>query len=334
MSRFFTEVTLADPGWRIGYQDKLMLMGSCFTENVGEKLRSLKFQVDVNPFGIIYNPFSVAKSLRILLSSQTYTEQDLFEHNGVWSSFDYHGRFSDVSTVQVLRNINDQLVFSRSFFRDADYLIITFGTSWVYELKTTGAIVSNCHKIPAANFKRYRLTPGGIVDEYREVLPELWNFNSKLKVLFTVSPVRHWKDGASGNQLSKSVLLLAVDKLITGFGEERCAYFPAYEIMMDELRDYRFYAPDMLHPSQVAVDYIWDKFAGLMIAGQDSDIVKNVLKIIKAKEHRPFNSNTMGHKKFLLNILNEIQELMVKFPYLNLQEEKSYFESQFIDNQN
>ena len=333
MSRFFTEVALSDPGWRIGYQDKLMLMGSCFTENIGEKLRLLKFQVDLNSFGIIYNPFSMAKSLRILLSSKTYTEQDLFEYKGIWSSFDYHSRFSDVSTAQVLRNINSRLNSSRSFFKDADYLIITFGTSWVYELKAAGTIVSNCHKIPAAGFKRYRLTPGEIIDEYRKVLPELWDFNPKLRVLFTVSPVRHWKDGATGNQLSKSVLLLAVERLISGFGKERCAYFPVYEIMMDELRDYRFYAPDMIHPSQVAIDYIWDKFAGSMIEGKDRETVTDVLKIIKAKEHRPFNPKTVEHKKFLVNILNEIQELMAKFPYLDLQEEKKYFESQLIDNQ-
>ena len=333
MNRFFTEVQVNDVGWKMSYQDKMMLMGSCFSENIGEKLKRRKFQVDVNPFGIIYNPLSVAKSIRILLSGKTYRQEDLFENNGIWGSFDHHGRFSSTSAGQTLSAVNNQLEYSRAFLRESAYLLITLGTSWVYELKATGKVVSNCHKFPAGDFKRFRITPGEIVAEFREVLTALWKFNPELKVLFTVSPVRHLKDGAVGNQLSKAALLLATDRLITGFGNERCAYFPSYEIMMDELRDYRFYAPDLLHLNQVAVDYIWERFAQVLISEDCRKMAKNVLKIVKAREHRPFNPETVDYKEFLWHNLNEIRELTINFPYLNFDAEKNHFESELRESQ-
>jgi len=333
MNRFFTEVEVNDVGWKMSYRDKIMLLGSCFSENIGEKLKHRKFQVDVNPFGIVYNPLSVTKSIRILLSGKTYRQEDLFENSGIWGSFDHHGRFSSTSAVQTLSTINDRLEYSRAFLRESAYLLITLGTSWVYELKATGKVVSNCHKLPAADFKRFRITPGEIVDEFREVLAALWKFNPELKVLFTVSPVRHLKDGAVGNQLSKATLLLATDRLITGFGSERCAYFPSYEIMMDELRDYRFYAPDLLHLNQVAVDHIWERFARVLISENCRKMVKSVLKIVKAREHRPFNPETADYKNFLEHNLNEIRELTINFPYLNFDEEKKHFERELQGSQ-
>lgn len=328
MDRYFTEVQIDDFGWRMSYRDKLMLIGSCFAENIGEKLQRFKFQVGLNPFGIVYNPLSVCKSIRRLLEGKVYREEDLFEHNGIWGSFDHHGRFSSVLPGETLDKINRQMQVSREFLREAAYLVITFGTAWAYELKKTGELVSNCHKFPASDFKRFRLSPGEIVDEFRDLLSELWKFNSDLKILFSVSPVRHWKDGAVGNQLSKASLLLAVDRLVTGFGHERCAYFPSYEIMMDELRDYRFYAPDLVHISPVAVDHIWDKFSRAMIAEESLRLTKDVLKIVKASEHKVFNPRSEEYRKFLLYNLEEIGKLTINFPYLNLENEKRHFENE------
>lgn len=328
MDQYFTKVDIEDNGWRIGYPDKVMLMGSCFTDNIGEKLQKLKFQVDINPFGIIYNPLSISKSIRILLSDKIYGQGDLFEHNGIWGSFDHHGQFSATSPDVALDNINQRLQASRQFLKETRYLVITLGTSWVYERKETGETVSNCHKFPSDIFTRYRLTPGEIVAEFRDLLTHLWKFNSDLRILFTVSPIRHWKDGATGNQLSKATLLLAIDRLTTGFGKEHCSYFPAYEIMMDELRDYRFYAPDLLHPNPIAIDHIWNRFGHLFFEKGTLNLSEKIMKIIKASEHKAFHPNTEQYKKFLLYNLKEIGELTINFPYLNFKNEKNHFEKE------
>ena len=326
MNKFFTEVKTGGTGWRIRYQDKLMMLGSCFSEYMGEKFSQVKFQVDLNPFGVIYNPLSLAKSLKRLLVEKPYSEEDLFEKQGVWGSFDHHSRFSATSPGEALAMMNRRLELSRVFLKEAGYLFVTFGTAWVFERKATGEIVSNCHKFPASGFKRFRLTPGEIVEVYRDALPALWNFNPGLKVILTVSPIRHLKDGAHENQLSKSVLLLAADRLVTGYGPEHCAYFPSYEIVMDELRDYRFYAPDLVHLSQVAVDHLWDKFSSAMIAEDSLRLSKNVMKVVKAGMHRPFHPKSAAWNDFLLNNLNEINALTNSFPYINLENEKAFFE--------
>jgi hypothetical protein len=326
MDQYFTEVNVKDLGWRIDHQQKLMMVGSCFAENIGQKMLRLKFQVDLNPFGILYNPQSVSKSLRLLMEGKVYTAADLFEHEGIWHSFDHHGRFSSTSVETTLEKINKQAIASRQHLKESDFLIISFGTSWIFELKKNGEIVSNCHKLPASDFKRLRLTPGEIIEDYKELILSLLKFNPNLKVLFTVSPVRHWKDGAVENQLSKATLLLAIDRLVTGFGEEKCAYFPSYEIMMDELRDYRFYATDMLHVSGLAIEHIWKKFSKIMIAEKSEKIIKMVTKITKSIEHRPLNPGAKTYVNFLLANLNEINNLLKNFPFLNFEEEKKYFE--------
>lgn len=331
-NQFFTEVKIDNPGWKFGYQDKLMLIGSCFTENIGNKLAWLKFQTDLNPFGIIYNPMSVSKSLKILMSDKTYCEDDLFELKSVWGSFDHHSKFSSLSKDETLSKINEQLMKSRETLKNAGYLIISFGTSWVYKHKESERIVSNCHKFPASDFERFRLSVDQIVDEYKFLLDELWSYNPGIKVLFTVSPIRHWKDGAIGNNLSKASLLLAVDYLVNEF-RNNCAYFPSYELVMDELRDYRFYSEDMIHLNQVAIDYIWEKFSEEMIDKESLKLIADVTKIKKAMEHRPFNSASKEHKKFLLYNLNIIDQLTNIFPYLNLNEEKLFFEKELYSNQ-
>jgi hypothetical protein len=325
---FFTEIQIPEFPWKLDYSRSMMLMGSCFSENIGQKLLDLKFGADMNPFGILYNPESIANSLQILLEKRLFTENDLFQDQGLWNSFYHHSRFSDVDRDQTLENINSRIVSSHEFLKTADFLIVTFGTAWIYELKRTGQIVSNCHKVPAPEFKRFRLGVFEIVEKWRELAEKLWQFNPNLKLIFTVSPIRHWKDGAVENQLSKATLLLAVDQLIRGFGDLSCRYFPSYEIMMDELRDYRFYAEDMLHLSPVAVDHIFERFCAAMVSPESMKTSGQVAKIMKALQHRPFNPKSPEYEKFLRANLDEIAQLKNRFPGLDWEKETAHFNQQ------
>ncbi len=323
---FFTEIQIPEFPWKMDYSKHMMFFGSCFSENIGQKLHDLKFKVDLNPFGIVYNPESIANSLKILLEKRVFSEDDLFNDQGIWNSYFHHSRFSDVDRTVVLEKINSRIIHSNEFLKKADFLVITFGTAWVYELKKTGQIVSNCHKVSASEFKRFRLGVYEITESYRELLEKLWEFNPDLKIIFTVSPIRHWKDGAIENQVSKATLLLAIDRLITGFGRQASRYFPSYELMMDELRDYRFYAGDMLHLSPVAVDYIFDRFSNILFSKETFSVIENVKRINRAVEHRPANPKSVEFEKFLRLSLEEINHFNQRFPDLNFSQEKLYFE--------
>jgi hypothetical protein len=324
-SKFQTEIQIPDFAWQTGYQKRNLFMGSCFTENVGNKMAEIKYPVNINPFGILYNPISVANGLRFLIQRKKFTEQGLIQHNGLWHSFFHHSRFSSPDINEALTNINNRIGSSAEFLENTDFLFITFGTAWVYEYKHTGQTVSNCHKIPEKEFRRFRLTPGEIVEEYRQLLSEIWKFNPKIKVVFTVSPIRHWKDGAIENQRSKATLLLAIDQLVRGFGQENCNYFPAYEIVMDELRDYRFYEEDMIHLSTSAINHIWEKFQLALIDEKSREISEKVKSIVSAVNHKPFNKFTKEHLQFLEQSLQKANKLEEKFPYLNLTFEKEFF---------
>jgi len=326
--QFFTEIQIPEFQWKMDYSKSMMFFGSCFSENIGQRLIDLKFKVDMNPFGILYNPESIANSLKIIIENRIFTENDLFCDQGIWNSFYHHSRFSDVDQQATLGKINNRILSSNEFLKKADFLIITFGTAWVYELVKTGQIVSNCHKIPASEFKRFRLEVSDITNVYVELLEQIWKFNPGLKVIFTVSPIRHWKDGAVENQVSKATLLLAIDQLVSRFGRQKCNYFPSYELMMDELRDYRFYAEDMLHLTPVAVDYIFERFCQVAVTKESLKVSKEVVKILKAAMHRPFNNSTSEHNKFIQANLLEIDKLTERFPFLNFSVERTYFEQE------
>jgi hypothetical protein len=325
MADFFTRVEISSPTFKTGYLKKHVFIGSCFTENIGTKMQDLKFFTEINPFGILFNPSSIAHCIRRLISGEVFTENDLFIHGGLWHSYMHHGRFSNPVLQDALSDINKRLVRSSGFLREADFLILTFGTAWIYELKSSGVAVSNCHKVPASEFKRFKLSVGEIVTDLRNTLEQLWEVNPGLKVILTVSPVRHLKDGATGNQLSKATLLLATDALVNGFGPERCSYFPAYEIMMDELRDYRFYAGDLVHPSPVAIDFIWNKFRDYLMEKETIDLTEKVGSLIQARDHRPIFRNSPAYKLFIENTLGEIRDLTKNNPFLDFSEEIKYF---------
>ena len=330
-SKFQTLVEVPNYKWETGYSKHSLFMGSCFTENIGGKMEILKYPVDINPFGILYNPVSVAHGFHFLLKRKKFTKNDLISHGGLWHSFYHHSRFSSHDPEKALEKINNRISFSADFLENAEFLFLTFGTSWVYEYRATGQIVSNCHKIPEKEFKRFRLEPGRIVEKYKKLLPEIWAKNPRLKVIFTISPIRHQRDGAIENQRSKASLILATDVLVKGFGEERCAYFPGYEIMMDELRDYRFYSEDMIHLSESAINHLWDIFRNSLIDEESNRISAEIKKITNSLNHKPFNKYTKEHLNFLKSRQKELIVFQQKFPYINLIDERKYFSNQISE---
>lgn len=322
--KFRTEVKIPDFSHKTGYARKSMFLGSCFTENIGNRMDELKYPVDINPFGILYNPESVTNSLRILLNGASFSQNDLVQHGGLWHSFSHHGRFSTESTETTLKQINQRLVSSSSFLKKTNFLFITFGTAWVYRHKKTGETVANCHKIPDTEFIRSRLTVDEIVRMYQNLIDEIRIINPEIQIVFTVSPIRHWKDGAVENQRSKATLLLAIDEICRTFSNN-CSYFPAYELVMDELRDYRFYAPDMLHISEVAIDFIWEKFENALIDTESRHFALRVQKIVQAANHWPFNKNTPEYTRFLQQIQTQIINLEKELKNIDFTREKAYF---------
>lgn len=316
---FRTQVELPEQETEIRHSDRMMLFGSCFAENIGKMLLENKFRCDVNPFGILYNPLSVSEAIRRILSGSTYRADELFESGGKWHSFMHHSIFSGASAEECLGHINSRLEQASAAFPRLDWLVITWGTAWVYIRKETGTVVGNCHKQPDRLFERRLLTVEAIVGTYADLLAEVRKINPTIKVLFTVSPIRHVKDGMHGNQISKSVLLLAVDALRHQCRD--CYYFPSYEIMMDELRDYRFYADDMVHPSQMAVGYLWECFDKTYFGTATRQAIKAWEEIKKALGHKPFDAHSDAYRKFLTQIVLKIDQLKEKFPYFDLQKE-------------
>lgn len=280
-----TIVKPALPEFSLDYATRMMLVGSCFTENMGEKLKYFRFPVEVNPCGIVYNPLSVAATLDLLIEERHFTVDDLLQNDGKWVSLSHHGSFSDSDAGQCLGKINSRIEEAAAFLKQTDVLMITWGTAWVYYYRKDGRLVANCHKLPATDFQRLRLKIGDIVVAYSILLERLFALRPGLKVLFTVSPIRHWKDGAHGNQLSKATLLLAVEQLVERFNQ--VTYFPSYEIVMDELRDYRFYAADMLHISPQGIEYIWEKFKNHYLGKETQEVMKKVDKLNRQLLHRP-----------------------------------------------
>lgn len=323
---FRTQVDLPKRETEIRHSDRIMLFGSCFAENIGNLLLTNKFRCDVNPFGILYNPLSVGEAIRRILAGKSYTTEELFCSAGRWHSFMHHGVFSGASPEECTTRINSRLERASAELPHLDWLLITWGTAWVYTLKETGAVVGNCHKQPDGLFSRRLLSVKEVVQTYAVLLEEVKKVNPEVKVMFTVSPIRHIKDGLHGNQISKSALLLAVHALQQQF--RHCFYFPSYEIMMDELRDYRFYADDMLHPSAVAVTYLWECFAESYFSRETFQILKEWEVIRKALSHKPFDAQSETYRNFLTQIVLKINRFKEKFPYFDLQKELEQCQAQ------
>lgn len=316
---FRTKVELPVGQGEIRHSDSISLWGSCFAENIGKLLSDNKFDCDVNPFGVLYNPLSIAKSMSILLDGKTYHEKDLRFDKGIWYSLMHHSSFSSTNQSECLEKINLRIVKGREMLGKARWIIFTWGTARVYEWKETGEIVGNCHKLPDRLFTRRLLGVEEVVSVFGSLLKKIHLINPDAQFLFTVSPIRHAKDGMHGNQLNKAVLLLAIEKLCREIPS--CHYFPSYEIMLDELRDYRFYADDMLHPTPLAVNYIWECFCSSFFTADTLRIMKDWQEIRKALEHRPFDAKSEAYYTFLSQIMLKIERLKEKFPYLDVQNE-------------
>lgn len=323
MNEFRTIIKLPKSENFITYNNKLFLIGSCFTQNIGDKLKVLKFPVIVNPFGVLYNPVSIANSLEFLIVNKKFNQEELNFFNHKWFSFYHHTSFSHIDKDICLKNINEEINNSAEFLRNTDFLFITFGTARVYEYKKTKQIVSNCHKIPANEFNHKLLTTNQIVEIYERLIIRLTEINKDIKIVFTVSPIRHWKDGAAGNLLSKSILIVSIHQLLEKF--KNVSYFPAYEIMMDDLRDYRFYEPDMIHLNNVAINYIWKVFSETYIPDSTLQTIKELEKILEAVQHKPVDKESPQFKIFVNKNVEKIKNLQKKYPFLDFENELGYF---------
>jgi len=308
---------------KITYNDPVMFIGSCFASSIGSQMEIGKMPVLINPAGSVYNPVSVCNTIDIIVSGRNFVKNDLYCYNGTWLSFNHYTDFSSEDPLNVIKNINKKSKEALSFLSNARFLFITLGTARVFRFKETGEIVSNCHKLPSDYFTRELLTVNDIVTLLSGQLDRIHLLFPRLKVVFTISPVRHWKDGAHGNQISKSVLFLAVEELLTH--PVSPLYFPAYELVMDELRDYRFYNDDMLHPSAMAVKYIWEAFCGCFIDSPTLAIWSEVSKITKAVNHQLYSGSLSKRKDFAERILNQISAIEARLPAINFSSEKKYF---------
>lgn len=325
MDQFRTILKISPSAEKINYHSHCLFIGSCFTESIGNYLRELKFQTQINPFGIVYNPLSISNSIDTLLNGKNFTGNDLEFQNDVWFSFRHHSRFSDSDKNSCLLKINEALKTSSEFIKKIDFLFVTFGTSFIYTHIEKNIVVANCHKLPSNVFTKSMLEPEAIITSWCNTIKKIKSINPSVKIIFTVSPVRHINDGITENQQSKSVLFVAIQNILKKF--DNCFYFPAYEIMMDELRDYRFYDEDMVHPNDTAINYIRQKFTETYIDQASQEIMAEIKKLLLAKNHKPFFPGTPAHGNFIKKNLQKISELIKQFPFLELDEFKNYFRS-------
>jgi len=284
-TRLYTPVDSPTLPFVLTHADRIVSMGSCFSDEIGRRLQDGGFSVDLNPFGTLYNPASMASAIERIVDDREVGMSDLVSHDGLWHSWHHHGSFSRPLASDTLEVCNTRIPTAPAALKEATLLMATFGTAWVYERE--GAVVANCHKLPPQNFERRMMSVEEIVDLWTPLLGRLAAFNPRMNILFTVSPIRHLADGAHGNQLSKSTLLLSVDRLTAD--TRTVNYFPAYEIVLDELRDYRFFGPDMVHPTPLAADIVYDRFQQACMSAATIQQAHNNAKRARQKDHIPLH---------------------------------------------
>ena len=311
--QFTTKIPIPKSNHPIDYDSKIISLGSCFAVNISEKFNYFKFQNSVNPFGILFHPLAIHEVVRRAVEEDFFKESELFFHNERWHCFDVHSDLSQSNKEDLLFHLNQSLSALQSKIKTASHLLITYGTAWVYRDKTSHKIVANCHKVPQAQFEKELLPAAQIEAAIADTVNLLLAVNPNLNIVLTVSPVRHLKDGFVQNQQSKANLIIGIHQTING-QPSTINYFPSYEIMMDELRDYRFYAADMIHPNQTAIDYIWERFVESNISVNSIQIMNEVDSIQKGLLHRPFHSDSKSHQKFLMQLNQRITQLQEKLP--------------------
>ena len=307
-----TEIPLTPEENQIDYSSKILLLGSCFSENIGEKFDYFKFQNLQNPFGVIFNPASIEKLVVRAIENDLFLEDDIFQHNGIWKCFETHSELSSFEKDEFLKMLNDSLQKLREALFSSTHIIFTYGTAWVYRDIESDKIVANCHKLPQRNFKKELLSIDVISKSIQNTIEKLSTVNPNVSIIVTVSPVRHIKDGFTENTLSKSHLISAIHAVL----KQRSFYFPSYEIMMDELRDYRFYAEDMLHPNQTAIEIIWQKFSKVWISSETESLQKEIASIQSGLLHKPFNPQSAEHLQFIEKLQQKISSIKHRLSHI------------------
>ncbi len=329
--QFQIPIQINAPEKQINYRNKILLIGSCFTEHIGDTLEELKFSVLQNPNGILFDPISVCKSLISYINNRQYNEADLFQLNEVWHTWQHHSRFSNIDEQQCLQKINESQTTAHRFLKDADWIIITLGSSFSYRLTelaekknaSSETSVANCHRAPAQWFKKHLLEIKEIIAAMDDCMKQLLQYNSKLQFIFTVSPVRHIRDGVIENNRSKARLIESVHHLVNKY--EQAYYFAAYELVIDVLRDYRFYDIDLVHPNYMATEFVLEKFSESCIDEETRGLMEEVKKVVIARKHKPFQPKTEAHLSFLSAHLEKTKKLQDQFPFLDFTDELNYF---------
>ena len=299
---------------QIDYHSNVLLLGSCFVENIGDKFNYFKFQSLQNPFGILYHPKAIESLIFNSINEKEYDESDIFYHNERWHCFDAHSDLSSPSKEELLSNLNDAIKQTNQQINKSTHVVITLGTAWTYRFIETDTIVANCHKVPQKKFLKQIQSVKSIIESLEAIIELIKSVNPKVSILFTVSPIRHIKDGFVENTQSKSHLISAIHQVVEP--RNNVHYFPSYEIMMDELRDYRFYAEDMLHPNKIAINYIWECFQKVWISSESMNTMDEVDTIQKGINHKPFNPESEQHQMFLQNLELKKSKLQSQFPHI------------------
>lgn len=320
---FFTPINIKPLDTPINYRNKILLIGSCFTEHIGNHLADVKFNVLQNPNGILFDPFSVCNSLVSYIQNKQYSVDELFQLNEGWHSWQHHSRFSKPNKEEALQLINQSQTSAHNFLKETDWLIITLGSSFVYKLVESNIPVANCHKAQPQTFHKHLATIEEIVTRFDETIHQLFHFNHHLKIILTISPVRHLRDGVVDNNRSKARLIEAVHHLVNKF--DRLYYFPAYELVIDVLRDYRFYDVDLAHPNYAATQFVLEKFFENCLDEEAKKLSDEIKKLVIARNHKPFNAHSVQHKQFLQSQLIRTKQLQEQYPFLNFEKEVEYF---------
>ncbi|OEJ99091.1 GSCFA domain-containing protein [Flavivirga aquatica] len=301
----------------IDYKSNVLLLGSCFSENIGKKLTYYKFKNVQNPFGILFHPKAIEALISDAVKDKEYSESDVFYHNEQWHCFNAHSKLSHSYKEDLLIDLNKNVRLTHKQIKESTHIIITIGTAWVYRFVETGKVVANCHKVPQKQFNKTLLSVDAICESLNNITDLVRKVNDKVSIIFTVSPVRHLKDGFIENTKSKAHLITAIHRYLnqeTSIVDGELFYFPSYEIMMDELRDYRFYKEDMIHPNQTAINYIWEAFKNVWILESVSKTMEDINTIQKGLKHKPFNPKSQAHQKFLQNLQDKIKNIELQFP--------------------
>ncbi len=314
-----TQIPFLQAKDQIDHQSQLLLLGSCFANNIGDTLEYFKFQRLQNPFGVLFHPFAIENLISKSIKSVAYTENDIFFLNERWHCFDAHSDLSNTSKEKILDNLNNGLKRTNDLIAKATHIIITLGTAWGYRNMDMDRIVANCHKMPQHAFSKELVSKDAILKSLKNTVDLITSLNKNVQFIFTVSPVRHLKDGFVENQRSKAYLIAATHQLLDDaifVGKAHLAYFEGYELMMDELRDYRFYKTDMVHPNELAIEYIWEKFTKVWISPKAHPIMEKVATIQKGLQHRPFDEHSEQHQQFLKSLEEKITYLQETYPFM------------------